>query len=217
MQIKTLQISFDDLSIQRRETAKLRAYIAGLHPECTMLHNHNPDGSTIYKYPVVQYKVINEVPFVIGLNEGCESLEKFIFDIEKIKIEKDELFINEKRIIRKYQNFGCCDDIYTYNFINPWFALNSENYKKYLCSNDIEKMKILDKIIIGNIISISKNFGYVVSKEIVCRANVIPLEIRIKDKVMLGFKGEFVTNFWLPDYIGIGKMVSRGFGTILKK
>ena len=31
---------------------------------------------------------------------------------------------------------------------------------------------------------------------------------------MLGFLGTFSVNFEIPDYWGIGKSVSRGFGTI---
>jgi len=30
----------------------------------------------------------------------------------------------------------------------------------------------------------------------------------------MGFKGTFSVNFELPDYIGLGKSVSRGFGTV---
>jgi hypothetical protein len=33
---------------------------------------------------------------------------------------------------------------------------------------------------------------------------------------MLGFLGTFSVNFDIPDYWGIGKSVSRGFGTIVK-
>jgi hypothetical protein len=33
---------------------------------------------------------------------------------------------------------------------------------------------------------------------------------------MMVFEGEFVANVSLPDYVGIGKSVSRGFG-VLKK
>jgi len=31
---------------------------------------------------------------------------------------------------------------------------------------------------------------------------------------MLGFLGKFSVNFEIPDYWGIGKAVSRGFGTV---
>ena len=37
---------------------------------------------------------------------------------------------------------------------------------------------------------------------------------RLKGVRMVGFKGTFAVNFELPDYIGLGKSVSRGFGTI---
>jgi hypothetical protein len=33
---------------------------------------------------------------------------------------------------------------------------------------------------------------------------------------MLGFLGTFSVNFEIPDYWGIGKSVSRGFGTVMK-
>jgi len=33
---------------------------------------------------------------------------------------------------------------------------------------------------------------------------------------MIGFKGNFMVNFEIPDYWGIGKSVSRGFGTLVK-
>lgn len=31
---------------------------------------------------------------------------------------------------------------------------------------------------------------------------------------MLGFQTEFVTNFRIPAYVGMGKMVSKGFGLV---
>jgi hypothetical protein len=34
---------------------------------------------------------------------------------------------------------------------------------------------------------------------------------------MLAFSGSFVCNATLPDYIGLGKAVSRGFGCIVKQ
>jgi hypothetical protein len=36
----------------------------------------------------------------------------------------------------------------------------------------------------------------------------------LKDTPMLGFLGTFSVNFEIPDYWGIGKSVSRGFGTV---
>ena len=39
---------------------------------------------------------------------------------------------------------------------------------------------------------------------------------KLKGTPMLGFLGTFSVNFEIPDYWGIGKSVSRGFGTVLR-
>lgn len=36
----------------------------------------------------------------------------------------------------------------------------------------------------------------------------------LKGTPMMGFIGKFSVNFDIPDYWGIGKSVSRGFGTV---
>lgn len=217
MDIKAFKISFSDISVERRDTAKIRAYIASRHPHLSELHNHMTDGRPIYRYPLVQYKVIDGKPLIIGLNEGGEILESFILDEEKLVLNGQAVEINEKHIIKKIEQFGLLpDQMIEYKFKNPWFALNSENYKKYVESSAIEKIKSLEKILIGNLLSVSKGLGYTVNRQIECRIMVNPLEIKLKDKTMLGFNGNFMVNFHLPDHIGLGKMVSRGFGAIEK-
>ncbi|MGR3319528.1 MAG: CRISPR-associated endonuclease Cas6 [Candidatus Anammoxibacter sp.] len=57
--------------------------------------------------------------------------------------------------------------------------------------------------------------GYTVQEPI--KANIGKLrEVRtsLKGTPMLGFIGTFSVNFEIPDYWGIGKSVSRGFGTV---
>ncbi|MDR4495367.1 MAG: CRISPR-associated endonuclease Cas6, partial [Nitrospirales bacterium] len=71
----------------------------------------------------------------------------------------------------------------------------------------------------GNILSMSKGFGYVVTQEIkVSRLAVYPVRtpVRLKGVPMIGFKGIIEVNFEIPDLIGLGKSVSRGFGTVQK-
>jgi CRISPR/Cas system CSM-associated protein Csm3 (group 7 of RAMP superfamily) len=34
---------------------------------------------------------------------------------------------------------------------------------------------------------------------------------------MIGFKGYFYSNIYLPEFIGLGKSTSRGFGTISRE
>ena len=44
--------------------------------------------------------------------------------------------------------------------------------------------------------------------------NLKKIEIDYKNKNLIGFRGTFKTNFVIPNYIGLGRSVSRGFGTI---
>ena len=37
----------------------------------------------------------------------------------------------------------------------------------------------------------------------------------VKDVSMLGIECEFMANFAIPDYLGLGKSVSRGFGAVV--
>ena len=74
---------------------------------------------------------------------------------------------------------------------------------------------MLERILVGNIISMSKGLGYTVPRKI--EANIFDLRethTKLKGTPILGFKGTFSVNFEIPDYWGIGKSVSRGFGTV---
>ncbi|MGQ9817977.1 MAG: CRISPR-associated endonuclease Cas6, partial [bacterium] len=80
-----------------------------------------------------------------------------------------------------------------------------------------KRKQLLEKILIGNIISISKSLGYTIFEPI--KANLIKIKevtTKLKNIPMLAFLGTFSVNFEIPDYWGIGKSVSRGFGTIIK-
>ena len=104
-----------------------------------------------------------------------------------------------------------------YSFLTPWLALNEANYDRYQGAGLGERRDMLRRILIGNILSMSKGLGYVVTEEIkVSKLDVYPVKepVWLKGVRMVGFKGAFAVNFELPDYMGLGKSVSRGFGMI---
>ena len=74
---------------------------------------------------------------------------------------------------------------------------------------------MLERIIVGNIISMSKGLGYTVPGKIESEIHQLrEATTKLKGVPMLGFLGTFSVNFNIPDYLGIGKSVSRGFGTV---
>ena len=70
------------------------------------------------------------------------------------------------------------------------------------------------KILIGNLLSASKSLGYEVPNTIKADLRVRPKKSVLKDTKIMTFTGTFVVNFEIPDYLGLGKSVSRGFGTV---
>jgi hypothetical protein len=61
----------------------------------------------------------------------------------------------------------------------------------------------------------TKGLGYTVPDPIKAKiANIREVSTSLKGTPMLGFLGTFSVNFEIPDYWGIGKSVSRGFGTV---
>lgn len=66
-------ISFPSISLQTRDAHKLRGYFGNLFKENSpLMHNHFQDGSVKYAYPMVQYKVVNQMLMLVGHNEGAE-------------------------------------------------------------------------------------------------------------------------------------------------
>jgi len=72
--------------------------------------------------------------------------------------------------------------------------LNQANYEKFINSNSGERVEILKKILTGNILSMAKGLGYCVDKPIEVFVNLRPVQVNYKNRKMIGFKGEFITN-----------------------
>ncbi len=218
MKVKTLIFHFTCNESIKGNADKLRGFFANRFGEFILVHQHLNGNRFLYKAPLIQYKIIAKKPLVVGLNEGAELLQKIYGDIDYIKIGFSEYEIKEKNIILKTDNFGICENKTFYTFLTPWLALNEKNYEEYQKLGTSEKRRaLLEKILTGNILSISKSLGYTVPERI--KANIINLKevhTSLKRNPMLGFLGEFSVNFEIPDYWGIGKSVSRGFGTVVK-
>ncbi len=77
-----------------------------------------------------------------------------------------------------------------------------------------ERDEFLRKTLIANLLSMSKSLDYQVPDMIKCDVQVKIRKNRLKDVNVMTFIGGFCANFLIPDYLGIGKSVSRGFGAV---
>lgn len=63
----------------------------------------------------------------------------------------------------------------------------------------------------GNLLSASKGLGYVIDKHIRLEVGRMRDEIcMLKGMNVTGIRGEFTTNFAIPELMDLGKSVSRG-------
>ena len=72
----------------------------------------------------------------------------------------------------------------------------------------------MNKALTNNLIEFFKMSGIWADKPILVNGVFKTNTITKKDTRLIGFSGEFVCNVDLPDFIGLGKRKSIGFGTI---
>ena len=211
-------IRFPDIRLEKRDAHKLRGYFGNFFKEHSpLLHNHFDDGSLRYKYPLIQYKVINEVPILLGLQEGASLLTELFLKIKEINISGRVYPLHQKNLDHYQAEAGLTTHVHTYKFENWWMGLNQENHKKYRqLETLLEKQTLLSTILKNNLLSFFKGVNIWLDAPITASGIFTEHMSQFKDQPMVVFGGEFTSNVVLPHLVGIGKQVSRGFGTVIK-
>lgn len=211
-----LTVRLEGNKLESRDIPKIRGYLAERFPHYLELHNHIGKDKFNYGYPVIQYKSIGGVPNIIAINDASKILIDIFYDVKEIDIKDKVMSIMEKGYVLKTMELGEADGLIEYEFLTPWMALNQENYAKYARVSEDERTGILKKVLVGNILSMAKKFECWVDKPVEVLVKLRPVEVKYKNQNMVGFKGRFMTNFIIPDYLGVGKSVARGFGTVVR-
>ena len=164
----------------------------------------------------MQYKVLDGVPTLVGLNEGAELLIGLFLNIKTLEIDNQTFPVMQKNIESKIINIGLSEDLHAYRFQTLWMALNQQNYATWLHEDEAQKAKHLKAILTGNLLSFFKGMNHQVEGTIMVNLKVKgQRETQFKNNMMMAFEAGFVTNTILPEGIGLGKSVARGFGTIV--
>ena len=168
-----------------------------------------------FLYPRVQVKILNEQIYIIGIHEGVEPvlslIEKFdVFDFGNITFE-----IQNTDIEQGDQQFIPTDRLIRYKFLTPWVALNQMTGGKYRFLTNQEKPSFLNRLLGQNIVFMAKEVGVNLNNKVFTKVKVSSLFPKpVDDNKWGAFMGEFKTNFVLPNYIGVGNGITRGYGTI---
>ena len=215
MKIKVMKIIFSDLNLKVRDTPKLRGAVASKFPGYSLLHHHIEKNLLLYRYPKIQYKIVNGSSMIIGIKEGIDILKSVYSEMGELQLSSFETKVQSEIEIKVVdQVFGDSEDLIEYRFATPWMALNQKNYELFVSGNKESNDKLLKSILIGNILSLSKSLTYKIENRIHAKIKLTKSKANFKNNPMITFCGNFIVNFHIPNYLGLGKSVSRGFGTI---
>ncbi|QOR75549.1 MAG: hypothetical protein IMW88_09395 [Thermoflavifilum sp.] len=217
--LRTLLIRFEN-DLPAWQTPAFRgAVIEKVGREHILFHQHLGDEEFMYRYPLIQYKSIHQKPAILCLGEGVDEIYK-LFDHKSwtidVRDQKYELIIDKLYLGQITMNVW--NNSYTYT-LSRWLALNEKNYEKFKgLTSSFDQLAMLEKVLIGNILSFAKGIDWHVEQEIKVRIDEIKQQrkLKYKDAFLMGFDLRFSSNVFLPEYIGLGKGASHGFGVVRK-
>ncbi len=215
--MKKSTLLLNHIRLNPSQIHKFRGFVGNLFRDDDLIHNHDVEtGKVIYRYPLIQFKLIDRTPAIIAVtDEAVKSFASLFMILDRIKIDDIEIPVYEKDLKIEDAEFGYTNEIFMYKFLSPWIGLNQNNYQIYMKTADkADRDYMLKRALIGNLLSMSKSLNYWIDKEITADVRVREEMVNLKGKSMIGFTGVFKTNFMIPDYLGLGKSVSRGFGTV---
>jgi hypothetical protein len=214
--IRIAFISFDTLLKQYEIPAFRAAVIEKVGMENILFHNHLNKGY-LYRYPLIQYKQIGNKPALYCIEQGVDEIHKFFQQKDwNLKLSGRWLDMKINKLLLNSYNMQVWDSLWDYNIYN-WLALNQENYNKYLAIESLtERIYMLESILKANILSLAKGIEWNIEKEIKMHIRHLNEGRKVKHKGVYveAFNVDFKTNVFLPNFIGLGKGVSRGFGIV---
>lgn len=193
------------------------AVISSLSRDNILFHNHRGDGFR-YSYPLIQYKTLGGKASIVCIGEGCSAIRDYFSGFSSTIALGDtetELFMESVR--EKSVSVSTGEEMNGHRLVR-WLPLNKENYEEYVRTESVTaKCAMLEKILVGNILSFGKGVGIVFEDEVKCLITDIRRQYpaSYKGVRLMAFDISFKTNVSLPYGIGLGKGVSIGNGTVL--
>ncbi|HAD11925.1 MAG TPA: hypothetical protein DCF33_05750, partial [Saprospirales bacterium] len=209
---KTLEITRLRLGLHlpAERIALLRKTVSAIAGETDdLLHNHASREKVIYRYPLIQYKSVEDNALILGVgSQGRQSLENLMTkpDFKAIFLENSILEVET--------------DTYTIKStpsipyrLHHYIALNSSNLRQWQEQNSLPaRAALLERCITGHILKFCSAVQWLLPPK---SLKVELLDFRLDhthafNNPFLAFEVPCRSNISLPDHIGLGKAVSHG-------
>lgn len=193
---------------------ELRSFLNKKLAEYSALHRNDTAGF-IHRYPVIQCKQIKGSLIVTGISQGADCLCRLARDQTIPGAGESSCRITDRDPAVRPEPFGVENASGSYEFLTPWLALNQQNAKKfYDLKGKPERDAFMQKLLTAQLNTLAKSLDFEITVPICCETKVRFKRERIDRENVMVFLGKFRTNLQIPDYLGIGQSVSRGYGTI---
>jgi hypothetical protein len=168
-----------------------------------------------FLYPRVQVKILNEQIYVMGIGEGVDPVLSLVKRLDFLDFGNITFQVLDVDLEDNQGRFHPTNRLIRYRFLTPWVALNQTTGSRYRFLNNAERVIFLNRLLGQNIVFLAREMGLELEERIYTKTSLTSLFPRPVDEHNWGaFTGEFRTNFILPNYLGIGNGITRGFGTI---
>ncbi len=224
--IQVLQVIFDIILAPEDLYAFRGALSERVGHEHDWFHNHNNDDSEHqfhYRYPLIQYKLRGNQPMLVCIAQGVQAARMF-FEQQDWSLTMKGMYrpmeIDELRLKKYPVEVKDLEEGLPYSYrLKYWQALNQDNYRRY---NELEGLReivdFLEPLLANHLISFAKGISWQIPGRFEVQiTEMYPTRFpRFKEIHTLAFNFNFDTNLLLPDYIGLGKGASLGYGTITR-
>lgn len=216
--VDTTTLTFSQLRLHPTDAEKLRGYFAkNFGKDSVLFHNHT-DGGFRYAYTLIQYKVLRGVPTIIGLADGAAQVMQTFLNLETIELDGQTVRVDDKELQVNKVKAGVISELREYRLASPLWMFNQDNYKKYRALPETEQPAFVKQLMNSHLVTALRGIGCEVDRD---KARIM-LSVRLEQKMvnaknnrMQMYVGSFTANVALPEGIGIGKSVSKGFGTVV--
>lgn len=210
--VRTLTVRFDDLPLRADAIHRFRGQVvaAAAQPD-DRLHNHAPDGASLYRYPLVQYRVWQGRATLFGIGEGVDTVRAFLATLDQTPYQA----------LPARTEVGLCEQPLRYA-IGQWWPMNTENLHRWKQTTGLaNRVRLLEGILTNQLLAVCEAIGYRVpnrglhveiqelteapARRFATQQATQPLQARLFGLV-------YTANLRLPEGLGVGKGVSKGFG-----
>jgi hypothetical protein len=199
------------------EAPRIREYFGEGFEQTVLQANRHPGTQQPFQYPRVQFKFVESAAVLIAMAEGAECLMRAWSEADPADFPPAIGDPQQVHCELREEKVAVTGEPLTYRVLTPWLGLNEKNFRAYTGSrNTAFRKDELSRILVGNCLGMAKSLGIRLDGYVEADGRkLVSIKTKLRNDPVIGFIGTFQVNLRLPDLIGLGRAVARGFGTVM--